>query len=70
MTTVVNNPAPVAESGNTFSMIIGIIVLIVMGYLFFSFGLPALQNVKMGTPQINPQINVPGKIDVTVNQPK
>lgn len=67
MTTVVNNPAPTAtDNGGSIGMIIGLFVLIIMGYLFFSYGLPAIQNVKMGTPTIN----VPGKIDVTVNQPK
>lgn len=70
MTTVVNNPTPTDNSGNNIGMIAGLFVLIIMGYLFFSYGLPAIQNMKLGTPQINPQINIPEKIDVTVNQVK
>lgn len=70
MTTIVNTPAPAENSGNNMGMIIGLFVLIILGYLFFSYGLPAIQNVRLGTPTINPQINIPGKIDVTVNQPK
>ena len=70
MTTVVNNPAPTENSGNSLGMIVGIFVLIIMAYLFFVYGLPAMQNIRLGTPTVNPQINIPGKIDVTVNQPK
>jgi hypothetical protein len=47
-------------------MIIGLIALIVLGYFGFVYGLPALQNMQSGAPQIN----VPEKIDVNINQPK
>lgn len=67
MTTVVNNPAPVAtDNGGSMGMIIGIFVLIIIGYVFFMYGLPAIQNIKVGAPQVT----IPAKIDVTVNQPK
>lgn len=64
MTTVVNNPAPANESDGGMGMIVGVIVLLVVIYLFFMYGLPAIR--QMGTPQIN----IPGKIDVNVNQTK
>ena len=62
MTTIVNNP-PSDNSGGPMGMIIGIIVLVVLGYLVYVYGLPAVRNMS-GTPQIN----VPSKIDVNVNQ--
>lgn len=67
MTTIVNTPAPANnDSGNGMGMIIGIFVLIIMAYVFFVYGLPAISNMKIGTPQIN----VPNKIDVNVKQSK
>ena len=64
MTTVVNNPPPQNDSGGGMGMIVGLIVLLVLGYLFFIYGIPALQQVQLGAPQIN----VPSKIDVNINQ--
>jgi hypothetical protein len=61
MTTVVNNPAPESQS-NGMGMVIGIFFLVVIGLLFYYYGLPALK--KMGTPQIN----VPSTINVNVKQ--
>lgn len=65
MTTIVNNPPAPKESGGGMGMIIRVIVLLVVAYLFIVYGLPALQHVQLGAPQIN----VPSKIDVNVNQP-
>lgn len=66
MTTVVNNPAPApqTESGGNMGLIVGLVVLFVVGYLFFMFGLPALKQMQFG----NPQINIPSKIDVNINK--
>ncbi|MFA6017105.1 MAG: hypothetical protein WC744_03395 [Patescibacteria group bacterium] len=64
MVTVVNNPTPSNESDGGMGMIVGVIVLLVVIYLFFMYGLPAIR--QMGTPQIN----IPSKIDVNVNQTK
>lgn len=63
MTTVVNNPAPSDNSGGPMGMIIAVIVLLILVYLGFVYGLPALR--QMGAPQIN----IPSKIDVNINQP-
>lgn len=65
MATIVNNPPPSNNSGGV-GMIIGIIVLIVVVYLIFVYGLPMLRQASVGTPQIN----VPSKIDVNINQSK
>lgn len=62
MATVINNPAPSDNSGGPVGIIIALIVLLVLGYLAFVYGLPALR--QSGTPQIN----VPSQIDVNVKQ--
>jgi hypothetical protein len=62
MATIVNNPPPSNDSGGPMGMIIGLIVVLVMGYLFFVYGLPALRQVG------SPQINIPSKIDINVKQ--
>lgn len=66
MAVIVNNPAPApsSDSGGSVGMIIGIIVLFVMGYLFFMYGLPTIRQIG------SPQINIPDKIDVNVTQTK
>ena len=64
MATIVNNPAPVADSNNGMGMIVGLIALFVVEYLFFVYGFPAIR--QMGSPQIN----IPSKIDVNVQQTK
>lgn len=64
MTTIVNNPPSSDNSGGPMGMIIGLVVLVVAIYLGFVYGLPALRQMQLGTPQIN----IPSKIDVNVNQ--
>lgn len=64
MTTVINTPQPASDQSSGMGMIIGLVVLIVFGLLFFMYGLPALRNMRLGTPQIN----VPSTIDVNVKQ--
>lgn len=70
MTTVVNNPAPAANTeGNSF--LVGVIVLIGFALAFLYFGIPAIK--RMGPIQLNmpaPKIIVPDKINVNVNQTK
>lgn len=69
MTTVVNNPAPAADNGGSF--LIGVIVLAGLVLIFVYFGIPAIRRmgpIQIGTPA--PQVNIPGKIDVNVNQAK
>lgn len=53
------------ESQNSgMSFIVGILLLIAVLFLFFYYLLPVVRGAS------SPQINVPGKIDVNVNQPK
>lgn len=62
MTTIVNTPPASKESGGNIGMIIGLIVLVVVAYLFVVYGLPTIRQMS------NPQINIPSKIDVNINQ--
>ena len=66
MTTIVNNPPAQKESGGGMGMIIGLVVILVLGYLFIMYGIPALRQMQFGSPQIN----IPSKIDINVTQPK
>lgn len=62
-TTIINNP-PTSDSGGGMGMIVGLVILLVIGYLFWIYGLPAIRNMQVGTPQIN----IPSEIDVNINQ--
>ncbi len=68
MATIVNTtPASTTNNGsNGLGFLIGVmvVVLLVMAVLFY--GLPYLRNTVSST---TPQVNLPGKIDVNVNQP-
>lgn len=66
MATIINNPPASNDSGGPVGMIIVLVVLVVLGYLAFVYGLPALRQMQLGSPQIN----VPGKIDVNIKQTK
>lgn len=66
MATIVNNPPQSNGSSGGVGIIIGFVVLVALGFTFFAYGLPAIQNMQLGAPQIN----IPSKIDVNVNQPE
>lgn len=63
MATIVNNP-PADNSGGPMMMIVVLIVLLVLGYLGYVYGLPAIRQMTSG----GTQINVPSQIDVNVKQ--
>ena len=65
MATIVNNP-PSNDSGGPMGIIIALIVLVILVFLGFIYGLPILKQMMPG----NPQINVPNKIDVNLHQSK
>ncbi|MFS8159707.1 MAG: hypothetical protein ACMG6E_05745 [Candidatus Roizmanbacteria bacterium] len=70
MATIINTPAQGStDSGNGMGMVIGVILLIGLFFLFFVYGFPMMRN-SMGRIGTTPQINVPDKIDINVNQPK
>ena len=75
MTTIVNNPSPVvsapaaAQESSGSGFLIGAIILIGFVGLLLYFGIPAIK--RMGPAQINipaPQVVIPDKINVEVNQ--
>lgn len=68
MTTIVNSPTPSADNSSG-GLLVGLFAIIVLGLLFFYFGIPAIRSMNRG--QVNvpaPQINVPNQIDVNVKQ--
>lgn len=70
MTTIVNSPTPTNESGG-FGFLVGVVVLVAFVLILIFYGIPVLQN--MGPVQLKvpaPQIVMPEKIDVNVNQSK
>ncbi len=70
MTTVVNNPAPVSENGGA-GFLIGVIMLIVFVVVLIYFGIPAMRRMQPSQSVIPaPQIVLPDKINVNVNQTK
>lgn len=71
MATVVNNPGvTTSDSGTSFGMIMGLLLLAAVIILFFIFGLPILRQTVSNPSVVTPQVNVPGKVDVNVNQKK
>ena len=66
MATIVNNPPPANNSGGPMGIIIMLILLVVLLYLGVVYGLPAIRQMQSGSPQIN----IPNKIDINVNQTK
>ena len=66
MATIINNPPSSNNSGGPVGMIIVLVVLLVLGYLGYVYGLPVIQQMQLGSTQIN----VPSKIDVNINQSK
>jgi len=64
MTTIVNNPAPSDNSSGPIGLIVVLILVLVVGYIGIVYGLPAVRQMQVGTPQIN----VPSQIDVNVKQ--
>lgn len=64
MTTIVNTPASTTDSNDSTGMIIGFILLMVLLFVFFVYGLPMMRQSS------TPQVNVPDKVDVNINQPQ
>ena len=70
-----------SDSNSMLNLIIGVVVILILAALFFYVGLPLIRNAGGTVPQqVNnyappqqgnqaPQINVPDKINVDVNNP-
>jgi len=70
MTTIVNSSTPTNDSKG-YGFLIGVVAIIVFAILFIYFVLPAIRNTE--PIQINvpaPQINMPDKVDVNIDQTK
>ena len=68
MATYVERGTPVHEhyhdsGNNSASWIVGLIVLLVLAWLLFAYGIPAMRSVSSG-----PSFSIPSKIDVNLNQ--
>ena len=66
-TTIINNPSG-GDSGGGMGMVVTLVILLVLGYLLWVYGIPAMRNTQWGSG--TPQINVPSEIDVNINQEK
>ena len=65
MATIVNTPAQTeGNSSSGMGFLLGVILLLIVLFVLFVYGLPALRSATSA-----PQVNVPGKIDVNVNNP-
>lgn len=70
MATTIINPAPTnndTSGGNGVGFLIGIITLVIIGALFFMYGLPFIRGM-IGNGGIS--VNVPKDINVNVQQSK
>jgi hypothetical protein len=68
MATIVNTPAQTSDTGNGTGFLLGVILLLAFIVLFLFYGLPLLTQSLSSVS--GPQVNVPGKIDVNVNNPQ
>jgi len=68
MTTIVNTPPRENnDSGNMMSLLVGAVILFAFAFVFFVYGLPMIRS-SFGSGVSAPQVNVPEKIDVNINQ--
>ena len=74
MATIINNPptqapAPSDGGGSFAGIIIGIVLLVVVGFFLFAYGLPMLRETQsMNNTNSSPTINIPDTIDVNVKK--
>ncbi len=62
MATVINNPDTSTDRGGNGAMIVGIVLAVILLFMFFYYGLPALRGNNGGT-----NVNVPDRVDLNVN---
>lgn len=67
MATIVNNPPSSASGENGMGFFLGVIVLIIFGFLIIYYGIPILK----GSAGSNaPSVNIPSNVDVNVHPSK
>jgi hypothetical protein len=59
MATIVNNPPSSDNSNGPLTAIVIIVGLIVLGYLGYRYGLPAIRQMTSGEATINVNVNQP-----------
>jgi len=64
MATIVNTPGSTTDSSGGMGFVLGVLLLLLVAFLFFVYGLPAISRSVSG-----PSIQVPGQVDVNVNTP-
>ena len=67
MATIVNTPAQPSNDASGVGIVVGLLLLLIIGFLFFYFGLPYMARISSNLGTGGNQINVPGKIDVNVH---
>lgn len=77
MTTIITNPAPTTDSGNSMGIIVAVLLVAVFAILFFVYGVPAMRSTDSGPNTTNsapavqvPQVAIPNKIDVNIQPAK
>lgn len=67
MATIINTPPSGSpeNSGNVLGNLVAVLTLLILGVLFFVYGLPALRSAAGG----GTNVNVPDQIDVNLNTP-
>ncbi|QQR78790.1 MAG: hypothetical protein IPJ68_00695 [Candidatus Moraniibacteriota bacterium] len=74
MATIINNPpaqspAPSDGGSGLAGVLIGVVILVVVGFLFFAYGLPAMRgSQETKSSPSSPTINVPDTIDVNIKK--
>ncbi len=59
MATIVNNPSSSDNSSGPITAIVVIVGLIILGYLGYRYGLPAIRQMTSGGATINVNVNQP-----------
>lgn len=66
MATIINTPAQ-ADNSNGLGFLLGLLLVLAFVVLFFIYGLPYVTRSFSGLT--SPQVNVPEKIDINVQNP-
>ncbi len=64
MATIINTTPATTESNSGLGFLLGLLALLLIAALFFSYGLPALRNAS------RPAAVIPESVDINVNVPE